>query len=255
MSNNIVFFDSLSDQLKDGGIWSPSFISVEAWLDASDAGTITLSEIPGSEDHVTNWADKSGNGRDFEQGTDAIQPPYNTPDPLMNNLPSLGYDLMTNQQTQLVHTNTFPAKRVYVVSYYNASTFANWNIMVGNLLNSNKPRFGGHSGQNYFQDNEVDTAYKNGYRDTNYSSGVPVLPMFPTVWNTTFDFSREGQWSVLGIGSWWTGWGTHGAISEVIFTDGLEDLETQQKIEGYLAWKWGTQGSLASDHPYKTGRP
>ncbi|MBT8036274.1 MAG: InlB B-repeat-containing protein [Verrucomicrobiae bacterium] len=30
------------------------------------------------------------------------------------------------------------------------------------------------------------------------------------------------------------------------------DLTTIQKVEGYLAWKWGTQGSLPAAHPYST---
>jgi hypothetical protein len=249
MSNNIVFFDSLNDQLNNGGIWSPELISVEAWLDASDANTITI------ETGVSQWDDKSGNDRHFIQGTVTVQPPYNDPDPLMNNLPSLGYDLITNQRTQLYYDGTFSAKRVYMVAYYNASTFASWNIMVGNRTGTNKPRVGGHSGQNYFQDNDIDTTYKNGNRDTNYASGVTVLPMTPTVWNSTFDYSADAAWSVLAIGNWWTGWGTHGAISEVIFTDGTEDLATQQKIEGYLAHKWGIQGSLDASHPYKNNTP
>jgi len=46
-----------------------------------------------------------------------------------------------------------------------------------------------------------------------------------------------------------------GALGEVIFTDGTEDLDTQQKIEGYLAWKWGLQGALPGDHPHKNAPP
>jgi hypothetical protein len=29
----------------------------------------------------------------------------------------------------------------------------------------------------------------------------------------------------------------------------------RQKIEGYLAWKWGLQGSLPANHPYKNAKP
>ena len=46
-----------------------------------------------------------------------------------------------------------------------------------------------------------------------------------------------------------------GAVGEFVFTDGTEDLDTQQKLEGYLAWKWGLQGALPSDHLYKNAPP
>ena len=32
-------------------------------------------------------------------------------------------------------------------------------------------------------------------------------------------------------------------------------IEDRQKLEGYLAWKWGLQASLPSDHPYKSAAP
>lgn len=43
------------------------------WLDASDSGTVTLN---GSD--VSAWADKSGNGRNMSQGSAALQPAYVT---------------------------------------------------------------------------------------------------------------------------------------------------------------------------------
>jgi hypothetical protein len=43
----------------------------------------------------------------------------------------------------------------------------------------------------------------------------------------------------------------NGNISEILFyTRGLNTSE-RQKIEAYLAWKWGLQGSLAGDNPNK----
>ena len=30
---------------------------------------------------------------------------------------------------------------------------------------------------------------------------------------------------------------------------------TRQKVEGYLAHKWGLSGNLPSNHPYKIGHP
>ena len=49
--------------------WSPLDLTPQAWFDASDAATITAS---GSA--VTQWNDKSSNGRNLTQGTGSRQP-------------------------------------------------------------------------------------------------------------------------------------------------------------------------------------
>jgi hypothetical protein len=33
------------------------------------------------------------------------------------------------------------------------------------------------------------------------------------------------------------------------------DTDTREKIEGYLAWKWGLEGNLPIGHPYKSAAP
>ena len=33
------------------------------------------------------------------------------------------------------------------------------------------------------------------------------------------------------------------------------DLSELEKAEGYLAWKWGRNGALPTDHPYKNSPP
>ena len=53
------------------GDWTPAQITTELWLDAADASTITLN---GST--VSQWNDKSGNGRNATQATAANQPTY-----------------------------------------------------------------------------------------------------------------------------------------------------------------------------------
>jgi hypothetical protein len=48
---------------------------------------------------------------------------------------------------------------------------------------------------------------------------------------------------------------TDGAIMEVVITQTDNSVATRQKIEGYLAWKWGLEGNLPSGHPYKNAAP
>lgn len=46
-----------------------------------------------------------------------------------------------------------------------------------------------------------------------------------------------------------------GRVGEVIFTSAKQSTADRQKVEGYLAWKWGLTGNLAAAHPYKNAPP
>ena len=46
-----------------------------------------------------------------------------------------------------------------------------------------------------------------------------------------------------------------GAIAELIVTPSVLSVSDRQKIEGYLAHKWGLTANLPSDHPYKLVGP
>ena len=47
----------------------------------------------------------------------------------------------------------------------------------------------------------------------------------------------------------------HGDIAEQVFVPDDVTTDTRQKIEGYLAWKWGLEANLPSGHPYKDAAP
>jgi hypothetical protein len=44
-------------------------------------------------------------------------------------------------------------------------------------------------------------------------------------------------------------------MQEILVYDRTPTTSERQKIEGYLAWKWGLTANLPSTHPYKTSRP
>lgn len=46
-----------------------------------------------------------------------------------------------------------------------------------------------------------------------------------------------------------------GYIAEVCIFNSVLSATNRQLTEGYLAWKWGLEANLPSDHPYKTGAP
>jgi hypothetical protein len=46
-----------------------------------------------------------------------------------------------------------------------------------------------------------------------------------------------------------------GYVAEFIVVSGLVGTTNKEKLEGYLAHKWGLAGNLPSGHPYKASPP
>jgi hypothetical protein len=75
-------------------------------------------------------------------------------------------------------------------------------------------------------------------------------PFFSTATNTV-------GWKASGIN---LGRNTGGAvldgwIAEMVFTNAKQSTTDRQKMEGFLAHKWGLTGNLSSSHPYKSAPP
>tara|TARA_Y100001972_G_scaffold127932_1_gene186500 strand:- start:4141 stop:4923 length:783 start_codon:yes stop_codon:yes gene_type:complete len=74
-----------------------------------------------------------------------------------------------------------------------------------------------------------------------------------TLGSNTVSLSMTEDWTVgargLGAGL------MNGDVAEVLAGAGSLDTATSQILEGYLAHKWGLDGNLPSDHPYKSEPP
>jgi hypothetical protein len=47
----------------------------------------------------------------------------------------------------------------------------------------------------------------------------------------------------------------NGFISEMVVTNGVLSTTDRQRLEGYLAHKWGLQANLPAGHPFKNTPP
>jgi hypothetical protein len=81
-------------------------------------------------------------------------------------------------------------------------------------------------------------------------SGGGTSPLFSTGTNTV---SWSGSNPHIGANNSLVG--LDGWISEVLFTNAKQTTGDRQKVEGYLAWKWGLTGNLSASHPYKSVAP
>jgi hypothetical protein len=233
-------------------LWTPLSMSTSAWYDASDPATITL-----NSGKVAQWNDKSGNGRHLMQTSATKRPPFNASDASMNGLPTIGNSAAT--ATYLDSTATINVKKAYMVTYYNNTTFPNWDIWLASKNDgsvSGGTRTGGSSTKNHLSSPGVASVHKNGSSTTNYANSNAITPLSAGILVTTLNATITDTWRLLcNKNDGWGHWSRYGAVSEVILTDGTEDPDTQQKIEGYLAHKWGVAASLPAGHPYLAAAP
>jgi len=257
MSNNIVVFSNNNDQINDGGIWSPSLITTEAWFDASDASTIDLRE----DTYVVQWDDKSGNNRYASQGTAADQPTYSSSDSLANNLPTIK-GLSSTDSGFLTFNENISTREIFVVTYYKDGLdvgFDSYNYLFSGPSSPNDtPRWLGDGGGGATKSNWFTTGTRvvdQHYRDGSDSSTQVALPMPLTLWRARHSTTAGNLNRVLGSNQYKTSRNWDGGIGEVIIFSSLQDEDTIHKVEGYLAWKWGLTTSLPSAHPYKNVLP
>jgi hypothetical protein len=93
---------------------------------------------------------------------------------------------------------------------------------------------------------------RNSGSFTGWTSGVQKN----TVENATSvykDVATESLWALGGITN--NSADAQLDLWELICIDAAPDNAERQRIEGYLAHKWGESGSLPSDHPYKSAPP
>jgi len=74
---------------------------------------------------------------------------------------------------------------------------------------------------------------------------------FTTGSNTVAGRATTSYFASDAVSTWFHG----GEFGEVIILQNKPTTLNRQKLEGYLAWKWGLVASLPGGHPYKTSSP
>jgi len=252
-----------------GQLWTPAQISTDLWLDASDTSTIIL-----NGNTVSQWNDKSGNGRNVSQSTIANQPIYNSTG--FNGLPTLESTtatarwLATNgNQSGFSGGNSLWA---FVVTSMNSDT-ANY----ARLISYDQVGI-----QDFNQTNLTPLILRDGltigtYRLSSMLGAVTVSTNTPLLYATIYDGINGTGWlngvigtSVSSTGNFTSspritilsygadpgsGFYWRGNVSEVIIGDTSLSTSDRQIIEGYLAWKWKLEINLPTGHPYKISAP
>lgn len=249
-------------------LWRPNNIgsSLALWLDAEDTTTITLN---GSS--VSQWNDKSGNGRNVTQGTAANQPTYQAAG--LNSKPTLSFD-GTNDfllGTSNIGLSGNPSFSLFTVQTGVAASSQVWVASGQNIAGKGVHWMSGSTGT-------VAWLGFDGFTQTatvtlSPSSATPFIAsllrtgtlgtdysIFQNGNNLTVTSANNNTVNLtdtpINIGRYVSNSNfANMKFSETVLVYGAINTSDRQKMEGYLAWKWGLNSSLPSNHPYKSLPP
>lgn len=253
----------------NGGLdWSPSLLSPEIWLDASDLSTV--SEVTGN---VSLWSDKSGQEIHLTQSNNTYQPYYNSTG--FNGRPTLEFrDGVGSGGSSL--GNNLSGNKPRAGQY---SIFAVINSMAANAgdewfgcfyttAKEDRLKLGSDMGWSSDPSNgRARMTHTTGQMIIEFKldSTVPGMLINAVDVTTTsstgyveYEFNGGGS-TGLTVGGRNFGNGHANCdmdVSEIIHVRKTYLSEgTREKIEGYLAHKWGLEASLPVGHRYRNVAP
>ena len=228
------------------------------WLDAADSTTFTYS----SGINISQWKDKTVNGFNATQfGTGTTTYSANG----LGGYPAVNFANTNANMVCSIPAGTFPSGVTgFVVANTNSGTIARCvnnipapfdgagtSLVVGNgsgfQVFSSSYNLGSSSSPIVYAFTVttpmVFTQIVNGTTYTNYS-----------IYSTAAAYGDTATTITIGVRQD-KGWAATGYFSEIlVYTSVLTNTQIQQ-IEGYLASKWGLQGTLPSNHPYAATVP
>jgi hypothetical protein len=239
-------------------LWTPAQLpasSLGIWYDVSDTASLTL-----NSGNIAQIADKSGNGRHGVQTVAANQPILNASAingrPAMQSTAGDRWLTATRTGSALTAGAHFLVFRMdstgFVASAFSSST----NAFLRNTTSNFSTQWRGNT---IAQVNSPNTE-----RDANFRVGIfgfGPADVYRAIDGTRLSAARASDVATLNTFALLTNAGNptvgavNGLIGEYLFIEGDLTLLDQQRIEGYLAWKWGLQANLPLDHPYRTFPP
>jgi len=251
------------DALRLGNVsaWTPTQLSsLSLWLDAADLDGDGVREGVAEAGHTVDgrvavWRDKSGGGRDATASNGSLEPLLVLDG--MNNLPTVRLDGLDDRLSVSLASIASGGSLYWVQKSGDSFSMpmstgaggSNWLLIAGQ--GDGNTDVVGAANTNLKTAWTVDGTLQTWNTRANvYTALAEVTHVVATV-NQPLNFSGS-----LTIGTGWGGqWNTSSDYSEVIVTGTTLSVADQQRLDGYLAWKWGTVGQLAAANPYKTAAP
>ncbi len=261
----------LSDVVGPRPLWTPAQIKTQGWYDASDLSTIT--DSGGS---VSQWDDKSGNGLHLSQGTGSAQP--ETGSEKINGLNALDFvlDFMKTASNPFGATiNDAFVIAAYRVPTINNSILANLSgsAAAANRWSCSSPWTGGPAGAGrmFFDCGGVISGVTRVEESIWVAAGEELInSYYCSVTDSVQEVYKNGSFfkgdltghAVATIGNIIVGafdaagfFPMTNVLGEIVIINGTVDEYTRQRLQGYMAWKWGQESKLPVGHLYKNAPP
>ena len=244
-------YDGTSTALPVTSFVPTSISGLQVWLDGKDpAGTGTA---PANGATISTWSDKSGNSYNFTASVAATYSSANTSVYFANSLYSSSYTAAPTSETAFIVFNYNSGGGGALVAGYGGAR----GIWCGNsgggvnsvgVVNTLVAWLAVTS-------SGTTTAATGTLTTARIASGTSYISL-----NGSTTFNTGGVGFTGGTVTWLgreagTSYGYTGYAMEIIFYNSDLSLANRQKVEGYLAWKWGSQASLAAGHPYLSAPP
>ena len=245
-------------------LWSPSNLGtgiLTAWYKAD-----SLSLTDG--DGVENWTDSSGNSNTVSQATSGRRPTFKSN--VLNSQPVLRFD-----GTDIVSDGDISALDVGTGDIWMASVFKSTDNSSDQIVfEKNHQRFALFIASNGdLQFRVGSTAATNAAKQDsgNWSRSDFVIATGARISGTIDGFVNGSSADTTGTTSTQSldssnvfdiggraaaaGAKFNGDVAEVLVGGATLSNDDRKRLEGYLAWKWGLEDNLPSDHPYKNFPP
>jgi hypothetical protein len=228
------------------------------WLDAADRTTI---DVSGEAPNVVYWRDKSGNNRSFSNTSVSTRPVY-----VNNDIQSYMEFNGTNQFLEIASGSapTFNSFTSFIVEQRTSNKTSNY------FVGTNVATAASNSGFGYLTNTSVNFQHSN-------TTSTTVVPSYESDGNMrVWSFARVSGGSrsniengtIRTISSATTNTATQttfigrysnsyyaGRIYEILWYSRILASNERMQLEGYLAHKWGRDGSFNVVHPYRLVKP
>ena len=232
--------------------------NLSLWLDGSDPSTITGTTT------VTQWSDKSENGRNATAS--ANYPSYTSGTNYIQMSGSSWFDAPLTFLVSTQYTLFFAVKRESskVENFFMSSmdTTTNANLHIGlspdtatikyaqwaNQVSPN-PTVTAYTGNTATEPDNLFSFQQTSNQRIVYVNGVNISATSNTSLVAAQNSGKLGVYQTSPTTAW------QGRFYEVIMFNRALSTAERQQVEGYLAWKYNFQTRLSTTHPYYKFRP
>jgi hypothetical protein len=225
--------------------------NLQLWMDAGDSATITKD----GSNKISQWSDKSGNGYHATQSTESRKPTYSASDSLLNNKPTIFSSSHSGQIGLELPSSTL--QEIFIIAYYDDgtdTTFDGYNTLITGPSTKGRYNIMGRKDTDDWYNGSKRFITGGSFKNAG-SASYAVLPMPATLLRFTSSTPITEARGLLYNAHYTSDGGWKGGVGEIIGFSSISSTSDRQKVEGYLAHKWGLTSNLPADHPFKSSRP